>query len=132
MPVREDAVEQRNDAGIGLQGVLGTSLDVLDDFTTLKVAVGYELPDGTPVDTVPADPQVLAQIKPRYEEIRGWGQSTVGITDEAMLPTAARDYLGYLERRIGVPIVLVSTGPRREESIFRRDSQLAAILAPPK
>jgi adenylosuccinate synthase len=113
----------------GIDAVAITKLDVLDDFAKLKVAVGYELPDGAPVDTVPADPQVLAQVRPRYEEIRGWSQSTVGVTDEAMLPTAARDYLAYLERRIGVPVVLVSTGPRREETMVRGDHPIAIRLA---
>ena len=117
----------------GIDAVALTKLDVLDTLASIKVAVAYELPDGTTLDSVPADPQLVAASRPRYEELPGWQTDTVGLTRETELPAAARDYLRYLERHIGVPIVLVSTGPRREETMVRGDHPIgrrfAAVLA---
>ncbi len=113
----------------GIDAVAITKLDVLDECETLEVAVAYELPDGTVLDTVPADPEVLARVRPRYEVVPGWNTDTVGTTSEDALPEAARQYLLYLEKCVGVPIVLVSTGPRREETMTRGDHPIARCFA---
>jgi adenylosuccinate synthase len=125
-----DAVAARYAVRVaGIDAVAVTKLDVLDGFDTLEVAVGYELPDGSRLETVPADLELLAQVKPVLEEVPGWQQPTEAITDHAELPAAAEHYLRYLEAQIGVPIVVVSTGPRREETLVRGDSELASRLA---
>ncbi|HOC43177.1 MAG TPA: adenylosuccinate synthase [Thermoanaerobaculales bacterium] len=113
----------------GIDAIALTKLDVLDSLDVIKVAVAYELPDGTHLDTVPADPELLAAVRPRYEERRGWQAETAGLTHATELPPAARDYLRYLERQVGVPIVLVSTGPRREETMVRGDHPIARQFA---
>ena len=113
----------------GIDAVAITKLDVLDAMDTLQLGVAYELPDGSTLDTMPADPELLAQVRPKYEEVRGWATDTVGMTDESTLPQAARDYLARLEQLVGVPIVLVSTGPRREETMVRGDHPIARRLA---
>ncbi len=113
----------------GIDAVAITKLDVLDAMDTLQLGVAYELPDGSTLDTMPADPELLAQVRPKYEEVRGWAAETVGMTDESTLPQAARDYLARLEQLVGVPIVLVSTGPRREETMVRGDHPIARRLA---
>jgi adenylosuccinate synthase len=125
-----DAVAARYAVQVGgIDAVAITKLDVLDGFDTLEVAVGYELPDGSRLDTVPPDLELLAQVKPVLEQVPGWQQPTEGITEHDALPAEAEQYLQYLEAQIGVPIVLVSTGPRREETLVRGDSALAARLA---
>ena len=113
----------------GIDAIAVTKLDVLDSLATIKVAVAYELADGTTLDTVPADPELMAAVRPRYEERRGWQAETAGLTHTTELPPAARDYLRYLERQVGVPIVLVSTGPRREETMVRGDHPIARRFA---
>lgn len=113
----------------GIDAVAVTKLDVLDHVETLKVAMAYELPDGTNLESVPPDPEVLATVRPRYEELPGWSSSTAGMTEEPQLPDAARAYLDHLEHRLGVPIVLVSTGPRREETMTMGEHPIARRLA---
>jgi adenylosuccinate synthase len=125
-----DAVAARYAVEVGgIDAVAITKLDVLDGLDTLQVAVGYELPDGSRLSTVPADPNLLAQVTPVYETVPGWHEPTEGVTHEADLPEAARSYLAFLEERLGVPNVLVSTGPRREETLVRGDLPLARRLA---
>ena len=113
----------------GIDAIALTKLDVLDSLATIKVAVAYELADGTTLETVPAGPELMAAVRPRYEERRGWQAETAGLTHTTELPPAARDYLRYLERQVGVPIVLVSTGPRREETMVRGDHPIARRFA---
>jgi adenylosuccinate synthase len=124
-----DAVAARYAVEVaGLDAVAITKLDVLDGLEELEVAVGYQLPDGSTVDTVPADAEQIAGITPQYRQLPGWQQPTESLTDEAQLPEAARNYLAFLEVQLGVPIVLVSTGPRREETMIRGDHELSIRL----
>jgi len=124
-----DAVAARYAVEVaGIDAVAVTKLDVLDGFETLKVATSYRLPDGSTLDTFPADPEVAAVIEPVLEELPGWSSPTESVVREEELPPEAEDYLRFLEAKIGVPVVIVSTGPRREETMIRGDSELADQL----
>jgi adenylosuccinate synthase len=103
----------------GVSGLCVTKLDVLDGVETLRVAVGYRIGDALS-DILPVGAEVLERCEPVYEEIPGWGQSTVGIKRHADLPENARRYLKRIEEICAVPIDVVSTGPEREETIVRR------------
>ncbi|MEG2119863.1 MAG: adenylosuccinate synthetase, partial [Pseudoflavonifractor sp.] len=64
-------------------------------------------------------PALLERAHPIYTTLPGWKTDLRGETDPARLPQAARDYVDFLEARIGVPIRTVSTGPKRHEIIRR-------------
>ncbi len=70
-------------------------------------------------------------MEPRLETLRGWKSNTTAVTRFADLPRAAKDYVRFLEERCGAPAFLISTGPRREETIWREDSAYFAALPPP-
>ncbi len=112
----------------GIDAVAVTKLDVLDGCPEIRVATAYRLPDGSAVDTFPADSTVAERLEPVYETLPGWRRPTEGVTRIADLPAEARDYLGYLEAKVGAPIVIVSTGPRREETLVRGDGELERRL----
>jgi adenylosuccinate synthase len=100
-------------------GLCITKLDVLDGLDTIRVCVGYR--NGGQVSAEPplfAD--AFADVEPVYEELPGWQDSTVGITDYARLPATARRYLERIEELVGVPLDLISTGPDRDQTIVRR------------
>lgn len=103
----------------GVSGLCITKLDVLDRLPQLKVCVGYEL-DGESTDILPLGAHEVARCKPRYEEMAGWDQSTVGVQSLEALPTNARRYLDRLEQLCGVPVDMISTGPDRRETIVLR------------
>ena len=94
-----------------------TKLDVLDGFETLKICVGYEL-DGRRIGHFPANVREVARCKPVYEEAPGWRASTRGAARFADLPDAAKRYVARLEEVTGVPVGILSLGPRREETLF--------------
>jgi adenylosuccinate synthase len=112
----------------GIDAVALTKLDILDGVDEIKVATSYRLPDGTVIDTFPADAEIAETIEPLYETRPAWNAPTEGVTNEADLPKEALDYLCYLEEKIGVPIAIVSNGPRREETMVRGNTPLTGRL----
>ncbi len=100
-------------------GLVMTKLDVLDALETIRICVGYRIGQET-VSEPPLFVDAYAEVEPIYEELPGWKQSTVGITEYLALPANARRYLERIEALAGVPIDMVSTGPDRDQTIVRR------------
>lgn len=98
-----------------------TKLDVLDGLERVRVCVGYKDEAGNAVDW-PESSEAFAKVIPVYEDLPGWKQSTAGAQSLDDLPQEARDYIVYLEKAIGAPIDIVSTGPDRIETIILRHS----------
>ena len=111
----------------GIDAVALTKLDVLDDLPEIPIATAYA-GAGSPVTEFPDDVVELARMQPRYEVMPGWRASTAGITEYDELPALARRYVERLEALLGVPVALISTGPRREETIVRPIAPLAAWI----
>ena len=100
----------------GAEWLVVTKLDVLDTLAEIPVCVGYEI-DGKVTDEIPADVDGLERIKPTYTTLKGWQESTEGITDFEKLPAAAKEYLRFQERESGAKIGMVSTGPDRDQTM---------------
>ena len=96
-----------------------TKLDVLDGLDTIRICVGYRI-NGKVTPEPPMSIEGYAEIEPVYEELPGWRESTVGITDHGALPETARRYLERLAQHVNVPIDMISTGPDREQTIVLR------------
>jgi len=115
-----DAVAlRRSIINSSVSGLCVTKLDVLDELETIQVCVGYEI-DGQAISGVPVVVDRFADCKPVYEEVPGWQESTVGVTNADDLPANARDYLARIEELAGVPVDIISTGPDREQTIIKR------------
>lgn len=102
----------------GLDGIALTKLDVLTGFQPLQVCVAYRTPAGT-TEEFPVDN--LDHAQPIYETMPGWSDDLSAARTIEALPEAARRYVDRIERDVGCPIVLVSVGSRRDETIFLRD-----------
>jgi adenylosuccinate synthase len=111
----------------GTRAVALTKLDVLDTLDEIPVCVGYRY-RGEVLQEFPSCLETLAEVEPVYETLPGWQSDTCGVLDFAHLPAAARAYVEYLERAIGSQVALISTGPRREETIVRDDTALTGWL----
>lgn len=104
----------------GIDGIALTKLDVLDGFDEIKVCVGYKIGDKT-YDYLPVDSNDQAKITPVYETHEGWRDTTHGARSWADLPATAIKYIRRIEELIGAPVALLSTSPRREDTILVRD-----------
>ena len=108
--------------GVRLQGatdVALTNLDVLGYLDKIPVCTAYEL-DGEIIKDFP-NPTLIEKCKPVIEYLPSWkGKGEIrGLTDYNKLPQEARDYVEFIEKQLGVHISIVSTGPAREEIIYR-------------
>ncbi|MDO4942180.1 MAG: adenylosuccinate synthase [Lachnospiraceae bacterium] len=106
--------------GCRLQGttdVAFTVLDVLGYLDEIPVCVGYEI-DGKVTTDFPPTRQ-LEKAKPVLEVLPGWKSDIRGITKYEDLPENCRNYIEFVEERLGYPITLISNGPGRHEIIYR-------------
>lgn len=103
----------------GMSGLCMMKLDVMDGMPHVQLGVGYKM-NGVACDILPFGAELLAQCEPVYEDMPGWTESTLGVTQFDKLPKAAQNYLHRMEEVCGVPIDIISTGPDREQTIVRR------------
>jgi len=111
----------------GTRALALTKLDVLDTLDEIPVCVGYRH-RGEVLSHFPSCLDTLEAVEPVYEVLAGWRQDTSGILDFARLPKAARAYIDFLEEQVGSRVALLSTGPRREETIVAPDGPLVDWL----
>jgi adenylosuccinate synthase len=103
----------------GFTSAVLTRLDVLDGMPSVQICVAYEA-DGKRYDRFPSLPGLLSRATPVLEEMPGWTTPTKGVTQLDQLPAEARAYVDRIQEIIGCPIDLISTGPKRHESITVR------------
>jgi len=102
----------------GIDEIALTKLDVLDDFEEIQDCTGYNV-HGEPWKTFPAFAVAHHDYKPEYKKFKGWQRSIVGMTSYDDLPQEAKDYIRFIEDETEAKVTIVSTGPRREETIIR-------------
>ncbi len=116
-----DAVMVRQAIRIGgIDGIALTKLDVLDGMAELRVCTGYEIGGGR-VDRFPASAREQAAVRPVYETVPGWSESTRGARSWGGLPAEAVKYIRRIEELIEAPVALLSTSPEREDTVMVRD-----------
>lgn len=116
-----DAVMVRQATKIsGVKGIALTKVDVLDGLDEIKICVGYKH-NGKDYDYLPAGQNIQDEIEPVYETIEGWKDTTAGARSWAELPAQAIKYVRRIEELIECPVALLSTSPKREDTILVRD-----------
>ncbi len=99
--------------------VVLNKLDILSGIETIRLCVAYEI-DGRRVDVWPSSGSTPSRAPiPIYEDFEGWEQPIHDVRSLADLPETARRYVSALEEHAGVPIVFVSVGPERTQTIER-------------
>jgi adenylosuccinate synthase len=98
--------------------IMLNKLDILSGIETIRLGVAYQV-DGRRVETWPSSGAALARATPIYDDFEGWEQPLHGVRSLSDLPENARRYVTALEEHAGVPIVLVSVGPERTQTIER-------------
>lgn len=101
----------------GLWGLALTKLDVLSGLKTLQICTAYEL-DGKRITELPGDYEDLARAKPVYETLPGWDEKLEGVRTFDELPEHARRYVRRVEEISGVPVICISVGADRGETVL--------------
>ncbi len=102
----------------GLTGIALTKMDVLSEFESLKVCTAYRYGEQL-LEEFPQDLDVLQECKPVYEEVAGWQKDICSLSSYAELPVQVKDYVEKIEAWTDCPVVLVSVGPRRDQTLIR-------------
>lgn len=114
-----DAVVVKYSARInGTTGLALMLLDVLGEFDTIKLCYQYDH-KGEKIDNFPARLEVIGECKPVYREVAGWKCDISGCRTWDELPEAAKAYVRAIEEATGVPVKIISVGPRRDQTIIR-------------
>ncbi|MDF2655323.1 MAG: adenylosuccinate synthase [Bacillota bacterium] len=114
-----DAVVVRYSARInGMTSLSLMLLDVLGEFETIKICTSYEH-NGEQIEHFPARLDLLESCKPVYRELKGWMADISGCRTYDELPEEAKAYIEAIEETTGVPVKIISVGPRRDQTIIR-------------
>ena len=101
----------------GVTKLFMTKADVMSGFETVKICTSYKV-NGLECAEIPFDNQ--SEIEPVYTEIKGWKEDISGIRDYNKLPDSLKKFIEFIEKNTGVPVTLISVGPDRSETIFRK------------
>ncbi len=93
------------------------SIDVLTGLDTVKICVAYKY-KGEIMEDFPASLNILAECEPVYEELAGWTEDITGVTNIHDLPLAAQHYMERVSQLTGIPIAILSVGPKREQTMM--------------
>ncbi len=99
----------------GVTELIMMKADVLDDFNTIKVCVGYEI-DGEVVEHFPFE--ITDNVKPVYVDLPGWETNLTKIESQNEFPEELNNYISFIEDEIGIPVTIASVGPNRTQTIF--------------
>jgi len=114
-----DAVPLRYAVAVNsVSSIMLNKLDILSGVDPIRLCVAYKI-DGRRVEAWPANAAMLGKATPIYEEFAGWAEDIHDVRSLADLPENARRYVSALEEQARVPIVLVSVGPERTQTIER-------------
>ena len=101
----------------GMDGIALTKLDVLDTFDQIKICTGYKL-NGKKINYFPHSESDQKKIEPIYEVHEGWVESTQRARSWSELPALAIKFVRRIEEVLETPISILSTSPRREDTIL--------------
>ncbi|MBI5232951.1 MAG: adenylosuccinate synthase [Deltaproteobacteria bacterium] len=104
----------------GLDGLVFTKLDVLDNLPEIKVCVAYNY-NGKVLGEFPSSAEVLAQCEPVYETHKGWLSDSKGAKTFDDLAPLAKGYIKRLEQLTGVRTFIISVGSARKEAIILKN-----------
>ena len=104
----------------GINGLVLTKLDVLDTFKKIKICTKYKINDQI-IEDYPSNMSNILHIKPIYETLNGWEETTKGVTKFGDLPLNAQNFINKIEELVDCNIEIISTGPERDENIIISD-----------
>lgn len=105
----------------GINNLVITKLDVMTGLGKLKIATHYKTKDGKIIDYFTSSTTKLYNYEPIYEELEGWDEDITTVRSYDELPAAAKKYIEFIEKYLGINVYLVSVGPERSQNIIRKE-----------
>lgn len=106
----------------GLTSIALTKIDIFDTFEEIKICTAYkDKRSGKLYTSYPEDVYIHKYLEPVYESMKGWMQSISDIKEYELLPQNCKKYIERLEEILETPVSIISVGPDREQTIFRKN-----------
>lgn len=102
----------------GINEITLTKMDVMDGFEEIQVCTSYRI-NGKETTIFPLCLDEIEKVEPVYTSLPGWDQDITGMTEWEKLPENAKKYIAFIEDYLGVRLTIISTGPKRSETIIR-------------
>ena len=103
----------------GINNLVITKLDVMTGLGKLKIATHYKTEDGKIIDYFTSSTTKLYNYEPIYEELEGWDEDITTVSYDE-LPAAAKKYIEFIEKYLGINVYLVSVGPERSRILSEK------------
>ncbi|MDG2457218.1 MAG: adenylosuccinate synthetase, partial [SAR86 cluster bacterium] len=100
----------------GVDGLCVTKIDVLDGLETIKICTDYN--SALSMEEM-LESMILEDAEPVYTELPGWNEPTAGAQSFDQLNDNAQSFIKKIEEICNVPVIMISTGPKREDTIIR-------------
>ena len=100
----------------GIDGLCITKIDVLDGLETIKICTDYS--SNLSMEEM-LESMILEDAEPIYTEVAGWNEPTAGVQSFDQLNSNAKSFIKKIEEICSVPVIMISTGPKREDTIIR-------------
>ena len=100
----------------GIDGLCVTKIDVLDGLETIKICTDYS--SNLSMEEM-LESMILEDAEPIYTEVAGWNEPTAGVQSFDQLNSNAKSFIKKIEEICSVPVIMISTGPKREDTIIR-------------
>ena len=101
----------------GVTKLMMMKADVLSGINKIKACIGYTNNDGKKIDYLPFENS--DNLKPIYKEIEGWKEDLTNLNDLDNAPQALHNYINWLEKTLETPIIIVSVGPNRTQTLHK-------------
>ena len=100
----------------GIDGLCITKIDVLDGLETIKICTDYS--SNLSMEEM-LESMILEDAEPIYTEVAGWNEPTAGVQSFDQLNSNVKSFIKKIEEICSVPVIMISTGPKREDTIIR-------------
>ncbi len=107
-----------------ISSIIMTKADVLNNFKEIDVCYAYKYKNSI-IKDFPMDRHIIKNIKPLYKKMKGWQTPTEDIKKYKEFPKELKKYIKYIENYLETPISLVSTGPKRDQSVIKNKKALS-------
>ena len=91
--------------------------DVMSGISKVKICTSYNL-YGKETSRMPFSLDT-ENLSPVYTEFEGWNEDLTNIKYESQLPSSLNKYISFIEEKLGIPIKIISLGPKRNQTIYR-------------
>ena len=101
----------------GVTQLMMMKSDVLSGINKIKACTHYLNSNNEKIDYLPFEDN--ESLTPVYDEIEGWEEDIMKISNLNEAPEQVHNYIKYLEDNLNVPIKIISVGPDRKQTFFR-------------